>query len=344
MDNIIFTMTDNNTMKSLLGELESSTLGNYLDQYELDVLLKHSRVINFSPGDMILKQGKITEEIFILIEGHVNVIARILGQGVTDIETFGPGCFLGEICFIEEGPCPTSVVANTEVRCLVIGKTYFDLLSAYFPEIKHKILVAISHQVCGRLKRVHDKVADYMTDSDMASLSFFGKVAQTFNQPRQLTFEESGISKELLAKQLSQLFDKEEIAELFKQMELLEVSKNCKLIDEDEKKASCYIVVQGAVQSSIVHDNKLAKLSVIGPKTLFSGVACVDINSSYAITFISCEQAILLRLSGETLTCFQQNMPALWYKLFNLICNSLVALEKSIDKLDIRLHIEAYNR
>ncbi|WED42034.1 cyclic nucleotide-binding domain-containing protein [Legionella cardiaca] len=338
-------MNNSNQYRTLLDNLESGALGKYLNQQELDILIKHSKITDFLPGQIILKQGKETEGIYIIIEGHVTVTARAMGQGITTIETLGPGCFLGEIFFIEKRPCPTSVIAGLQVKCLLIDSTYFELLSAHYPEITYKLLDALSRQACGRLKRMHDKVTSYITNSDMVSLSFFGKVVHTFNQPKTITFAEAHIDKDHLSeKPLFKFFNKAELDDLFERMELIEASKNCKLIYEGEKRSSCYIVICGAVQSSIVHDNKLAKLSVIGPGTFFAGVACVDNDSSYTITFSTCEQAILLKISDTALTYFQENKPQLWYKLYSLICASLVALEKSIDKLDIRLQIEAYNR
>lgn len=344
MENMRLSIPDKE-LKSLLNQLEGSQLGNYLDQYELNILLKHCKIVEHPIGDTILRQGKETEGLYIIIDGNVIVTARIMGQGITNIETLGQGNFLGEVCFIEQAPCPMSVIASNHVRCLLITNTYFELLSIYYPETKYKILHAIARQVCGRLKRMHDKVNEYIANSDMASLSFFGRVVQSFNLPKQTVFEENGINRTLLQqKPLFKLFSQDEIEELLEHMDLLEAPKNCKLIHEGDKKASCYIVILGAVQSSIMRDNKLAKLSVIGPGTLFASVACVDNDSPFTITFITCEQAVLLKLSETALNFFQQNKPQLWCKLFSLICGSLVALEKSIDKLDIRLHIEAYNR
>jgi CRP/FNR family cyclic AMP-dependent transcriptional regulator len=332
-------------VKELLCKLESNELGKFLTQDELDVLIKYSQIREFSPGTAILKQGKETQDIYMIIEGQVNVMARVMGQGITKMETLGPGNFIGEISFVEKVPGSTSAIANSKVNCLVINKIYFEVLSATYPEIKYKLFDALSRQVCSRLKKIHDKVTACITDSNMISQSFFDKVVHTFNQPKAVTFEEILLDKERLwDSNLFRLFSLEELHELFTHMELLEASKNCKLIYEGEKRASCYIVIRGAVQSSIVHDNKMAKLSVIGPETLFASAACVDTNSAFTVTFSTREQTILLRLSDTALQHLQKNKLKIWYKLYGLICTSLVALEKSIDKLDIRLHIEAYNR
>lgn len=345
MDSDFLTANENTEAMSWLYELENTDLSHYMDERELEILLKHSKTTTFVAGELILQQGKKSEGIYILLNGTVLVNARLMGQGFTPIESLSAGHFLGEISFIEKGPCSTSYVAQDKVQCLFITSAYFDMLATYFPETKYKLLRAICKQICGRLKRMHDKVTSIITQSNMASLSFYGRVVQTLNQPKQITFEEHGINCDFLKnKALFQAFSKEELSELAEHSLLLEAPKNCKLIYEGESTASCYIVVHGAVQSCIMKDNKLAKLSVIGPATLFSSIACINEDPASTVSFISCEQSILLKLSEEKLKFIENNNPTLWYKLFDLICGSLVALQKSIDKLDVRLHIEAYNR
>lgn len=325
-------------MDSLFGLTE-------LSAQELQMLMTHSLIISFKAGEIVLSQGKKTEGIYLILNGLINIRARIMGQGTTNIETLERGSFFGGLSFIENGPSMMSFIAKDEVQCLMITRTYFDLLSTCFPEIKYKLLKAISKQISDRLKRMHDKTVEFITSTDMTSLSFLGRVAHSLTLPKQISWAESGIElSQLHNKALFDNFSKDEINDLFSHALLLKAPKNCKLIYAGEKEAACYIVIQGAVQSSIMKDNKLAKLSVIGPATLFSSIACIDQESDFTITFITCEQAVLYKLSESDLNYFKQNKPELWYKLFTLICGSIVALGKSIDKLDIRLNVEIYNR
>lgn len=329
--------------KILLSTSESG-LSDYLDKNELEMLYAHSKIARFSEKETILKQGEKSEGIYLILEGFVSVIARIMGQGTTPIETLTVGQFFGEISFIENGPNTTSFIAKTPVQCLIINSTYFELLSVYFPGTKYKILKAISEQICGRLKRMHDKTVTFITHSDMTSVSFFGWVVHSLTSPKQINCQDAGIDLAKLQKKSPfNLFTRAEFDILINHSVLLKAPKNCKLIYEGDN-TSLYIVIHGAVQSSITQDNKIAKLSVIGPGTLFSSTSCIEKNSSFTITFITCEQAILFKIPNEELDFFQRNHPELWYKVFNLICGSLVALGKSINKLDIRLNIETYNR
>lgn len=325
--------------------LQNSVLGNLFNSQELEMLFTHSKILDFSAGETILQQGKQADGIYIIVDGTVILTAKLLGEGTTHLETLGPGNFLGEVSFIEKVPCATSGIARNHVRCLLITNTYVELLSEYLPETKYKLFNAISKQVCERLKKMHDKITHFISHSDMATRPLFSEIIQSLTKPTEIHFEDQAIDIARLEKfPLFHFFTKDEIDELFKHTVLLKAPKNCTLIRKGEKNASCYIVLHGAVQSSIIYENKAAKLSVIGPSTLFAGIACVDCDSKFTITFATCELAVLFKISESDLEFFQIHKPILWYKIFDLICKSLIALEKSVDKLDIRLNIETYNR
>ncbi|QBR83895.1 cyclic nucleotide-binding domain-containing protein [Legionella israelensis] len=323
-------------------QLKETHLSSYLSSQEIETMLSHCKIVSFLPKQIIFHQGKCVEGFYLIVKGNVNVYARTLGEGIKKIEVLGPGDFLGEISFIENDPSLTSAITEKQVKCLHITSIYFELLASYSPETKYKILRKISIQVCRRLKHIHDKAADFIAHTDMIALSLFGRVVHSFTHPKPLAH--SIDYTPLRKKVLFQRFTEIEMDELFALMQPLEAPKNCILIHEGEKNPSCFIVIHGAVQSSIMQDNKMAKLSVIGPRTLFASIACVDDKSEFTITFMTCESALLLKISEEKLRFLQKNKPLLWFKLFNLICESIIALGKSINKLDIRLHIEMYNR
>jgi hypothetical protein len=67
-------------------------------------------------------------------------------------------------------------------------------------------------------------------------------------------------------------------------------------------------------------------------------------SNSTQINFTSCEKMIAMHISNENISRIKKENIELWYKLFNQICHSLAALEKSVYKLDVRLNSEIYNR
>lgn len=331
--------------RSSLQNLNESLLAQYLKKSELELLLNHCEIVSFARDEEIVVQGTEAPCIYFILSGEVGISSRIFGEGSTPVNKVGEGYFLGESSFIENVPCATSAVALCDVKCLEISHNLISLLSAYYPEIKFKLIQAIVKQVCQRIKTTHDKVTEFISQSDMISLSFFGRVIHSLTQPVQSLQLISEIKEEHLYKKGPfKVFSDAEINELVEHMELLEAAKNCILIHENEKKGACFIVIHGAVQSSIMHQKKIAKLSVIGPGALFASVACIDDQSNYTVTFITCEPALILKISAEKMLYFAEHKPGIWYKLYTLICESLVTLGRSINKLDVRLHIETYNR
>ncbi len=326
-------------------ELKHSKLNDFLLPTHIDKIVQYGQLIEFTQGETIVRQGKVIDGMYILLNGETDIFARILGEGNTKLDTVGPGAFLGEISFIEQTPSPTTATAKGNAKCIYISLMLYELLTGYFPELKYNLLKEISVQVCGRLKKMHDKVSDIINNSNMTSLSLLGRVIHSITQAKQSLKPITELnSADLKHKGFFPSFTHDEVDELIEHAVLLEASKNCILIHEHENIPACFIIMQGAVQSSIIQQNKLAKLSVIGPGSLFAGVACVDHETDFTVTFISCESASLLKITSEALAYFEKNRPEIWYKLFTLICGSILALGRSINKLDVRLNIEKYNR
>lgn len=339
-------MSYDNTGEKIL-EVNNSvvhTLSAYLEPTEIKFLLKYSKISSSGTGNFLLHQGERIDAVYLILKGQVLVTAKIIYQGTTNLEMLQPGNFLSPIGFIESGLCPTSFKAISPVLYLIIPNSYFKLLAVESPETKYKIFRVIARQICARLKIVHDRVSSFISNSDMGNLSFLGKVIDSFNQPKKINFEATHCKRLLEQFLLFNSLTQNEFETICKYSIILDAPKNWKLINEKEKSVSCYLVIYGAVQSCILQNNKRAKLSVIGPGTLLASIGCIENNLSFNFSYITCEHSILFKLSETTLHLIKKDYPKLWYKLFNLICASLAALKKSIDKLDVRLHVENYNR
>jgi CRP/FNR family cyclic AMP-dependent transcriptional regulator len=330
---------------ALAQALYDGELSNFLSREELEMLFQRNEVKTFMPGEVILQQGKQYDGFFIIITGEVTVSAKILGEGTLNLLTLKPGNIMGEVSYIEKRPCATSMIANSQVDCLFISHTYLELLSAYFSETRYKLSSAITVQVCASLKILHDRIITFMTDTDMTKKSFFGELIHSLTlKEKRLSLEEIGIDyKKLVATHPLNLFNEKELDVLMEHAALIEAPKNCVLIPANTKEKVCYIVLRGAVQSSITCNNKFAKLSIIGPECLFSSAGCSK-GDALAVTFSTCENSILLKLTEDYLHDLEEHYPLLWHKLYELICRSVVALKKSTDKLQIRLNTELYNR
>lgn len=326
--------------------LQTNELVKHLPTEEIEYLLEFSELVKFNANESIIIQGEIVNGIYIITKGSATTHAKLMGEGVVEVENYGIGSFLGEMSFIEGIPSPRSIIAMTETHCVFINRLLFTYLSLHKPILKFHLLNAVASQMCQRLNRMYEKISSFITSSDMAAkLTFIGKMIESLNAPEKIAFDDIGLNAAELQKLPSFMgFTLDEVKVILEHAVLLKVPKYCKLIAPNKKSLAIYVVVLGATQSSIEMGGKTAKLSVIGPGKLFLSPSLIEKESKAMISFTSCEKAILLYLPEEHIEAIKANETELWYKLFDLCCHSLAALEKSVYKLDIRLNIEAYNR
>lgn len=328
----------------LKNALCSIRLCQYLNTQELDTLIDHNKIISFAPGEVILQQGKKSDGIYVIIEGSAIVTAKVLGAGHIKLITLNHGNCIGTVSFIEKGPRTTTVTAKTPVECLFINNAYFSLLTHFEPKTKHKIIRAITEDICDRLKISYQKITHIMKHTDMETRSLLGEVIKSFTKPTLTNLQEMNILMELIKKSIPfNLFTEEEFNELLSLSTLIQATKQCPILQETDTDLFCFIVIYGAIQTSIIHDNKIAKLAILGPGSFFGNMSIVEAQSAALINYTTCENAIILKIPCPSLEELQKKQSTLWYKISELLCESFVILERAAEKLNIRLQSEFYN-
>lgn len=332
----------NEDLKKLFHETE---LCQHLTETEINLLLSHSQAASFKPNEIILKQGSHHYGMYFLLDGSVKISAKVLGESPTDIVVLSPGNFFGEISAIEKKVSAASVHALTDVFCIYVPNQYFDTISYFFPETKYKLLQSITKNVCDRLITITNKVSKTISQSSMQTQSFMRKMYHSFSTSRVIQPEEAVIGLSFLRDSyLFHTFSQEEFLDILNFGVILETSKHFNLISKGDQNTSCYVVLSGAVQSVIVSDHKFAKLAVLGPLKFFSSIYAIDKKYQAIIDYTTCERAMLLKLPDHQLNELKKKNIFLWYKIFNLISHSMIATERAMDKLDVRLKSEIYNR
>lgn len=325
--------------------LTTTRLSQFLNSHEIHVLTKYGKTVKFSAGNVIVKQGTIANGLYIILEGTAINTAKILGEGFTKLSTLGHGNFIGEVSIIDQRPSTISTVATSEMICLFITDEYLEMLSLLHHQIYYQLKRAIANEIYEYLRHFHKQIREIMQQTDMVTRSLFGEVIKSLHKPVLLNVEETEFYiSQLPEMELFHYFTKEEKMELLKYFELVKAPVETTLIQEDSIDSTFYIVLFGAIQSNIIHDNKVAKLSVLGPLEIFSGISILDDSSPSIIQYMTCERAILLRISQDNIALLQKNNIRIWYKIFDLVCQSFVTLARSAEKLDIRLNSELYNR
>jgi CRP/FNR family transcriptional regulator len=98
--------------------------------------------IDLPAGKQLLQQGDHPHEFFLIVDGSV----RIDRDGA-QINTLGPGDFLGEIALLDGGQRSATATAETPVNLLILGQREFNTLLNDYPDIRTSVLTALAQRV-----------------------------------------------------------------------------------------------------------------------------------------------------------------------------------------------------
>ena len=100
--------------KKHLESLRNVALFSACSNKELEKVAKATDEITMTAGTMIMDQGQMGREAFVIVEG--DVVVRRNGRKVA---TLGPGTVVGEMSLLDKGPRTATVVCETD--CTLSG-------------------------------------------------------------------------------------------------------------------------------------------------------------------------------------------------------------------------------
>lgn len=124
--------------------LSAIPLFSGLSTRQLRKLLKGTVEDRYDAGTMIVREGGRTETLFVVLEGS----AKVERDGRT-ISHRGPGEFFGEIAMIDGRPRAASVIAETEMRCLVLSQQSLRGLLKSEPQVAWSMLQSLATRLRG---------------------------------------------------------------------------------------------------------------------------------------------------------------------------------------------------
>src|SRR5215218_8639379 len=122
--------------------LKRAPLFEGLSRKELVQLARVSEDVEVPAGQVLIKEGDIGHEFFVLVEGEADVTRK--GRLLS---TRGPGDFLGEIALLEQTRRTATVKAKTPLRFFVLTSTDFRHLVDENPSVERKVLRALARRV-----------------------------------------------------------------------------------------------------------------------------------------------------------------------------------------------------
>jgi CRP/FNR family cyclic AMP-dependent transcriptional regulator len=138
---------DRPTQRDWAEVLGALPLFSGLSKRQLRGLAKGTKVIDYSPGEVIVQKGERGDSFCLVLEGR----ARVLGTS----RVFQGGDFFGEMALIDGGPRSRTITATSAVRVMQLTRPSF--LKAF--EQDPQIALAIMEALASRLRRLERAVS-----------------------------------------------------------------------------------------------------------------------------------------------------------------------------------------
>ncbi|HEY1650836.1 MAG TPA: cyclic nucleotide-binding domain-containing protein [Acidimicrobiales bacterium] len=106
--------------------------------------------LHVQQGEIILREGRLGRELFIILEGTV-----VVTRADRVVNEWGPGGYFGELSAIEPAPRSATVTATSDLDVLIVGPREFEAMMD-IPGFRNALLVGMSR----RIREADDKLAE----------------------------------------------------------------------------------------------------------------------------------------------------------------------------------------
>jgi CRP-like cAMP-binding protein len=118
----------------------------------------------FTPGEVIIRQGQRGQELWVLLEGRCDVIRLTVdgkprGEAVL-LAVLEPGSHFGEMSFFHSAPHSASVLAKTSVKLLKISHGDYEELIQEGCRAAYKLAYNTIQCLAERLRKMDEWVAE----------------------------------------------------------------------------------------------------------------------------------------------------------------------------------------
>lgn len=136
----------------------------YLTTEDYNILLEKARLATYQQHDVILKEGRLSQAIYIVRKGMVRVERAASGRDVA-IAFLEPGEVFGEMSFLEGVPTSAAVIAQSDVEVCVLDEPNLYSLLTSVPGLSDRFYQSLAHNLSSRLRQTSSLVAHLMRRS-----------------------------------------------------------------------------------------------------------------------------------------------------------------------------------
>lgn len=219
-------------------------------------------------GENYCLEGEPANSACFLISGDLEVLKALPGGGETCIARLEPGTMIGEMALVADGSRSATVRANGPSVVLSVHRDFFNAALDQVSVPAFKILRSVIHDISTRLDDLQDRILNQWGCEDCEPPVHEAGVSRTGpgeGGDRGPSFE---FRRFLPVLSYFESFIDSEIDRLVDAARVLELSRGEYIYREGDPAESCYVVVRGAVETSVTRDRRY-QMSVLGPGRTF---------------------------------------------------------------------------
>jgi len=148
-----------------------------LNESEFRQMTEVLRVRSFSPGEVVIRQGEQSRDLWVVLEGQCEVVRRLKNNGSSSngegeslvLAVLEPYAHFGEMSFFHPAPHSADVRARSQLKLLQISYTdYADMIQEGI-WAAFKLAYNVVQQLAERLRRMDEWVSELATNPGAAA-------------------------------------------------------------------------------------------------------------------------------------------------------------------------------
>ena len=143
-------------MQRLLA-LKQVDLFSNLSLEQLDALHQATREAEYVPGEVIFREGAPGKELFLLLEGSVDIVKGHGGRDELLLSRLSAVDYFGEMAILVDEPRSATAVAASHCRMLTLDGRSFKELILQIPEIAFEIFRVLTT----RVRRAEQRLSEH---------------------------------------------------------------------------------------------------------------------------------------------------------------------------------------
>jgi CRP-like cAMP-binding protein len=127
-----------------------------LRPFQARIVVLMARLASAAPGTLITRRGEVKEELYVLLNGRVDVRPR---EGEQVIRSLGRGEVIGEMGLVRQRPRSADVVVAERTEYLVLDGGFLMRIRRRYPRIAATVFLNLTRILSDRLENTTDRLA-----------------------------------------------------------------------------------------------------------------------------------------------------------------------------------------